>query len=445
MRAAKNQTAPRPSPINVASNTISTPCFAVLGGAELPRWFAGCTMNCLSLTCISCFKRQRNGGVVVTKTRVMIWSRLIAFALALTGMPADAENGVTRDSILIGQAAGFTGSVAGAVKEQNAGALAYLDTVNASGGVYGRKIVLESLDDGFDFRKTPEMTRQLIEDKKVFALFLFRGTPTTEAAYPVAAKARVPLIAPSTGAQSMYSPPLKYLFPVRASYHSETFAIVNHLVSLGIRKIAVMHDDGTFGLDVLAGVQKAMKERNMTLSSVASYPRGTVKIEAAVKQIAADDPQAVIMAASVDSGPAFIAQMKEQNKRPMFFTLSNLSANAFIKALGPNVNGVVISQVSPYPFAVTTPIANEFLKAIKGRPNMLPSYASIEGFIAAKVLVEGLRRAGPQPTREKLIKGLESMARVDLGGISVTYGPGDRSGTTFVDLTVLGKDGQFFH
>ncbi|MEO8443206.1 MAG: ABC transporter substrate-binding protein [Betaproteobacteria bacterium] len=378
------------------------------------------------------------------KARGLIGFRLIAMLAALLGMPAHAEDGITKDGILIGQAAGFTGSVAGAVKEQKAGAMAYLDAVNASGGVHGRKILLESLDDGFDFKKTPEVTRQLIEDKKVFALFLFRGTPNTEAAYPVAAKAKVPLIAPSTGAQSMYSPPRKYLFPVRASYHSETTAIVNHLVSLGIKKIAVFHDDGSFGLDVLAGVQNALKQKKMTPSSVASYPRGTVKIEPAVKTIATDDPQAVIMAAAVDSGTAFIAQMKAQSKNPMFFTLSNLSANSFVKALGTNVNGVVISQVSPYPFAVTTPISSEFLKAIKGK-DMVPSYASIEGFIAAKVLVEGLRRAGPQPTREKLIKGLESMAHVDLGGITVSYGPEDRSGTTFVDLTVLGKDGQFFH
>ena len=368
-----------------------------------------------------------------------------AFVLGLCVQSAHAEDGITKDTILIGQAAGFTGSVAGAVKEQTAGARAYIDAVNASGGVHGRKIVLESLDDGFDAKKTPEVTRQLIEDKKVFALFLFRGTPNTEAAYPVAAKANVPLIAPSTGAQSMYSPPRKYLFPVRASYHSETTAIVNHLVSIGVKKIAVMYDDATFGKDVLTGVQNAMKEKNMTASATVSYERGTVKIENAVKQIAANDPQAVIMAAAVDSGSAFVAQMKAQDRNPMFFTLSNLSANSFIKALGPNGNGVVISQVSPYPFAVTSPIAAEFIKAVKGRPDVLPSYASIEGFIGAKVLIEGLRRAGPQPTREKLIKGLESMNRVDLGGIFVTYGPDDRTGTTFVDLTVVSKDGKFIH
>lgn len=378
------------------------------------------------------------------KSNGSVLCRLLALLALVSGCAVHAEDGVTKDRILIGQAAGFTGAVAGAVKEQTAGALAYIEAVNAAGGVHGRKIVLESLDDGFDFKKTPEVTRQLIEDKKVFALFLFRGTPNTEAAYPVAAKARIPLIAPSTGAQSMYSPPRKYLFPVRASYHSETTAIVNHLVSLGIKKIAVFYDDGSFGKDVLAGVQKAMQDKKMAPSSAASYERGTLKIEAAVKTIAADDPQAVIMAAAVDSGPAFIAQMKAQNRNPMFFVLSNLSANSFIKGLGANVNGVVISQVSPYPFAVTTPVASEFLKAAKQR-NIAPSYASIEGFIAAKVLVEGLKRAGPQPTREKLIKGLESMSRFDLGGITVSYGPEERSGTTFVDLTVLGKDGQFFH
>jgi branched-chain amino acid transport system substrate-binding protein len=125
----------------------------------------------------------------VSKIRGWTCFRLFVFMTAMLTIPVQAEDGITKDRILIGQAAGFTGNVAGAVKEQKAGAQAYLDVVNASGGVHGRKIVIESLDDGFDFKKTPEVTRQLIEDKKVFALFLFRGTPNTEAAYPVAAKA----------------------------------------------------------------------------------------------------------------------------------------------------------------------------------------------------------------------------------------------------------------
>ncbi|HKQ28902.1 MAG TPA: ABC transporter substrate-binding protein [Burkholderiales bacterium] len=354
-----------------------------------------------------------------------------------------AEPGITADTIVLGQAAGFTGSVAGTVKELTGGATAYFDYVNAKGGVHGRKIVLESLDDGFDPKKTPEAVEKLIAQKQVFALFLSRGTPTNEAAYPVLEKARVPLIAPSTGAMSMYNPPRRYLFPVRPSYHSEAAKIVSQLVSTGINRIAVVYTDDSFGKDGLTGVVNAMKEYKLTPLVVASHPRQTVKVEEAVAAIAKADVQAVIMVTLVDAAVAFVKQMRKTAQSPLLVTLSNNSSNTFIKNLGEDGHGVAVSQVSPYPFYRTMPITKEFHEAIKGRQDVAPSYASMEGYIAAKVMVEGLRRAGPRPTREKLIAALESMQRVDLGGIDVTYGPDNRTGTQYIDLTIINRNGMF--
>ncbi len=354
-----------------------------------------------------------------------------------------AEPGITADSIIIGQAAGFTGSVAETVKERTAGAKAYFDHVNAKGGIHRRKIVLESMDDGFDPKKSPGVFKKLIEEKNVFAMFLSSGTPTNEAAYPVLEQAKVPLIGPSTGAMSMYNPPRKYLFPVRASYHSETFKIVPQLVNMGINRIALMYVDDSFGKDGLAGVQQAMKENNLTLVAVASHPRGGTKVEEAVATIGKTDPQAIIMITVLDAGVAFIKQMKKTGKSPVFITLSNNSSNAFIKNLGEDGWGVAVSQVSPYPFSATMAITKEFQDVIKDKQGVAPSYSSMEGFIAAKVLVEGLRRAGPKPTREKLIAGLESMQRYDLGGVEVTYGPQVRTGTTYIDITIIGRNGKF--
>jgi ABC-type branched-subunit amino acid transport system substrate-binding protein len=365
-----------------------------------------------------------------------------ALALALSSEAA-AQAGVTADKIIIGQSAGFTGSVAGTVKELTAGAKAYFDVVNARGGVHGRKIVLESMDDSFDPKKTPEVVKTLIEEKKVFALFLSRGTPTNEAAYPVLEKYRVPLIGPSTGAMSMYEPPRKYLFPVRASYHSETFKIVAQLANMGISKIAIVYTDDSFGKDGLTGVQRAMKERALNAVAVGTIPRGTVNVDEAVATIAKTDPQAIIMVVLADAGVAFVKQMKKAGKSPIFLTLSNNSSNAFIKNLGEDGYGVAVSQVSPYPFASTEPLAKEFQDMIKGKPDVSPSYASMEGFIAAKVLVEGLRRAGPKPTREKLVTALESMNRYDLGGVDVSYGPQLRTGTTYIDITIISRTGKF--
>src|SRR5258706_6144641 len=321
-------------------------------------------------------------------------------ALFLAGSAA-AQIGVTADKIVIGQSAGFTGSVAGTVKELTAGAQAYFDAVNAKGGVHGRKIVLESMDDGFDPKRTPEVIRKLIEEKKVFALFLSRGTPTNEAAIPVLEKYKVPLIGPSTGAMSWYEPPRRYLFAVRASYRSETFKVVDQLVNMGIGKIAVVYTDDSFGKDGLTGVQQAMKEKNVPPVAVASHPRGTIKVEEAVAAIAKAEPQAVIMTVLADAGVAFVKQMKKTGQSPLFMTLSNNSSNAFIKNLGEDGPGVAISQVSPYPFSATIPIVKEFQDAIGRNKDVAASYASMEGFIASKVLVEGLRRVGFGPARLK--------------------------------------------
>src|SRR5258708_29973680 len=228
-------------------------------------------------------------------------SRKSFFKIAAAALPALlaggalAEPGITADKIIIGQAAGFTGAIPGTVKELTAGAKAYLDYVNAKGGIHGRKIVLESMDDGFDPKRTPGVFKELIEKKNVFAMFLSRGTPTTEAAYPVLEAAKVPLIGPSTGAMSMYNPPRRYLFPVRASYHSETFKIVPQLINMGINRIALVYTDDSFGQDGLAGVQQAMKNNNLTAVAVASHVRGTIKVDEAVAAIAKAEPQAIIM------------------------------------------------------------------------------------------------------------------------------------------------------
>ena len=373
----------------------------------------------------------------------MLRRLILAVVPLLFAASASAEPGITADSIIIGQVAGFTGSVAGTVKELTAGAKVYFDHVNAKGGVHGRKIVLESADDGFDPKKSPEAFKKLIEEKNVFAMFLSRGTPTNEAAYPVLEAAKVPLIGPSTGAMSMYDPPRRYMFPVRASYHSETFKIVPQLINMGINRIALLYVDDSFGKDALAGVQQALKDNKLTAVAVASHARGSVNLGEAVMTIGKTDPQAVIMLTVADAGVAFVKQMKASGRNPTFLTLSNNSSNTFIKNLGDDGWGVAVSQVSPYPFSGTAPITKEFLDLVKGKADVSPSYSSMEGFIAAKVLVEGLRRAGKQPTREKLIAGLESMKAFDLGGLDVTYGPNLRTGTTYIDITIISKSGRF--
>jgi branched-chain amino acid transport system substrate-binding protein len=367
----------------------------------------------------------------------------LTFATIAGFAPAAFAFGVTDNTILLGQSAAFSGAVAPQVKELTAGAQAYFDQVNRNGGIHGRKVMLESLDDGFDPKRAAENTRKLIEEKKVFSLFLYRATPTTEAAMPIFTRAKVPLVAPSTGAQSMYTPVNPYLFPVRPSYHAETAKIIEQLGAMGLKRIAIFHVDDSFGKDGLLGYQTAMKKIGMEPVAVASYPRGTVKVEDAVRTVADANPHAVVMVSAANAGAAFIKQMRKRGAGPQFVLLSNVSSQAFIKDLGEDGRGVAVSQVSPYPFTATTPLVKQFHDAMKEHGKAEVSYSSLEGYIAARVMVEGLKRAGRQLTREKFIGAMESMREFDLGGVKASYSPTDRSGTNFVELTIISKNGRF--
>lgn len=354
-----------------------------------------------------------------------------------------AEDGVTADTIVLGRSAGVTGPQAAPVHENGAGAQLYFDVLNKHGGVNGRKIVLKTVDDGYDAKRTAENVKHLIEQDKVFALFLIRGTANTEAAMPIFTAARVPLIAPVSPATSMGEPLQKYIFNVRARGHVEIEKIVEQLVTLGLKKIAVAYADDGLGKDVVAETEKAMRKYNITPVAEASFGRTAIEFDQQIKQIARAEPQAVIVGAVARPTAAFVNAAKRAGLNPQFFALSNTSSDAFIHDLGENGRGVGVSQVVPHPWSAGTPLVKEFLQAVKDHPDTPVTHASLEGYMSAKVLAEGLKRAGPQLTRERLISALESMANVDIGGVRIAYSPEDHQGSDFVELTVIGKDGQF--
>lgn len=356
---------------------------------------------------------------------------------------AAAEDGVYPDRIVVGQSSDFSKGLAPIVKELTAGAKSYLDWVNQNGGVHGRKIVVETLDDSQDAKRVLENTRKLIRDTKVFCLFLYRGTPQTESVMPLLAEFKIPLIGPSTGAMSMYSPPKRYLFPVRASYHSETDEIVNHLVSTGNTKIAIIRDDSSFGQDGFSGFEAAMKKHGLAPHAIASFPRGTTQVDDAVKKLSESQPQAIVMVTPPNAAGAFVKKMKAVRNDVQLFALSNVSSAAFVKDIGALGHGVVVAQVAPAPLSFGATVSRELQQFGKSNTQVPVSYSALEGLLSAKVLVEGLRRAGRDPTREKLVSALESMQRFDLGGVEVTYGPRSRAGSRYVELTIIGRDGRF--
>ena len=375
------------------------------------------------------------------KTRFRHASWFTLFAALLIAQTARGQ-GVTADTILIGQSAALSGPAEQLGKEMKAGAEAYFDAVNQSGGINGRKIKLLSLDDGYEPEKAAANTMKLITEDKILALFGYVGTPTSNAALPIFTEAKVPFVGAFTGAQSLREPFNRYIFNVRASYFDETEAIVQHLVQSGAKRIAVFYQNDAYGKAGLAGVERAMKKRNLAITSTATVERNTVDVAKAVQLMSKDNPTAIVMISAYKSCAAFIKAMQAANAFPQFWNVSFVGAKALSKELGEDGRGVHISQVVPFPSDVT-PIVREYQKRIGDADKY--SFTSLEGYIAAKVLVEGLRRAGKNPTRESLVDGLAGMGKVDLGGFTVNYTPTNHNGSSFVDLTIISRGGKFRH
>lgn len=368
---------------------------------------------------------------------------LLAASSALAAGIAHTDPGVTADSILIGQSAGFSGTAGEEVKQATRGAQLYFDEVNQRGGVNGRKIQLVSIDDGFEPKRTVANTKQLIQEKQVFALFLYRGTPTTESVLPLLDEYKIPLVAPVSGATSLHTPMHRYLFNVRAKYRSEVGKTVEQISTMGMQRLGVVYSDDSFGRDALEGLKEAVKARNLPAPTLAAYTRNTTAVGDAVKKIKDANPQAVLMFCTAKPCETFVKEYRKSGSYHPIFTLSNVSSPAFVKALGPLARGIGISQVFPSPGDITVPISKEFHLALQGHKDVVESYPGLEGFLSAKILVEGLRRAGKNPTREGLVTGLESMRGADMGGVDVNYSPSSRDGSHFVELTVVGREGQF--
>jgi branched-chain amino acid transport system substrate-binding protein len=361
---------------------------------------------------------------------------------ALTTFAHAAENGVTDNAILLGQTVGLTGTVAAPVKEMNEGANAYFTAVNKNGGVHGRKIELLTLDDKFDPALTVANAETLIKKERVFALFGGRGTPHTQAIIPILAENKVPLIAPSTGSTIFHEPPIRWIFNIRAKYQTEVEKGVEHFATVGIKKIGILHVDDAFGQDGLEGFNRAMAAQKLTPTNITKFARVKPDYAQTAAAVIKANPSALVIISSSKNTIEVIKAIRAQGNQMQIMTLSNNSSQAFVKDLGPAGAGIVLSQVTVAPHLVTTRLGKEFLSAAKAS-GITISYPAIEGYINAKVLVEGLQRAGRNLTREGFIRALESIQRVDMGGIMITYDENDHTGSEFVELTMIGKDGRF--
>ncbi|MBL8482002.1 MAG: ABC transporter substrate-binding protein [Rhodocyclaceae bacterium] len=347
-----------------------------------------------------------------------------------------------RADILIGQTAGFSGDVAGTVREITDGALLCFNDVNARGGVNGQKIVLESMDDKFDPKLAGENARKLVEEKNVVALMLSRGTPHSEAVLPVLEKHHLALVAPSTGAMVFHKPVKKYVFNIRAPYASETDYIVQWFSKVGLNRIAVLYRNDSFGEDGLAGANKGFEKRGITPVALERFDRTQPNFDAAIAAIVKAKADTVLVVGSGKPVATFLEGLRKAGSQATLATMSNNASSDFLKLLDKNARGVAISQTLPDPSDTRLGLVKE-AQALAKTAGKEMSPAMLEGYVAAKVMSEALRRAGTKVTRESVVEALASMKSYDLGGIKISYGPDDHGGLDLVEMSVIGAGGKF--
>jgi ABC-type branched-subunit amino acid transport system substrate-binding protein len=370
---------------------------------------------------------------------------LLWAAVALWAPLAAGDPGVTPKRILLGQAAVFSGPAAQLGIQMRNGIKTYFDYVNRTGGVHGRQLELVTEDDRYEPAVAPSASKKLIEEHKVFALLGYVGTPTGVAHLPVITQAKVPLVGMFTGAEALRVPFNRYVFHVRASYYDETEKIVEQVVSTGGKKISVFYQNDAYGEAGRKGTEIALTRRGMKIYSTGTVERNTLKVEQAVKSINASEPDAIVMVGAYAACAQFIREMKQAGSGATFYNVSFVGSKALADALGPEGSGVAISQVVPFPWAVSVPVVKEYQALAQKAGFTDYNFSAMEGFLTAKVMVEGLRRAGKNPTREGLVDALEAMRDVDLGGFYVSYSPKNHAGSKFVDLTIIGRNGKFLH
>ncbi len=352
--------------------------------------------------------------------------------LFMAPLASAASPGVSDTEIVIGSCAALEGPAKFLGTQTVMGALAYLKEVNERGGIHGRKVKLVSYDDGYEPEKAVECFNRLRKDG-IFAAAFFVGTPTAAKYVPLVEAEKLPLIGLFTGAPFLYEPVKRYVINVRASYDDESRHLVDNVwTELGYRKIGVIHQDDAFGAAVLGGVKKALAKHDAVPSAEGTFPRNTLDVQRAIDQVRGTAPEAVILVGPYAPVAEIVKRGRRAGWKPLYLTVSFVGTEAFIEAAGADAEGTVITQVVPPYKSIELPGVVRYLDALKKHfPGNKPNFASLEGFVNAIVLGEGLSKAGRELTREKLVAAIESIGGLDIGmgpNLKLAYGPRDHKG-----------------
>ncbi|MBB5392787.1 MULTISPECIES: ABC transporter substrate-binding protein [unclassified Herbaspirillum] len=401
----------------------------------------GAAIHVVGIAIAALWRRPASGREAAPGRR---WRILLLWLAAAACWPAQAEPGVYPNRIVIGQSIGMTGPLSSLARQCAIGAKAYFSEINAQGGIYGRKIEMVSRDDGYQADVARANTERLLNVDRVFALFGHAGWPGIDASLPAITRARVPFLFPCTGAPSLYRNVNRYVFTMRASYTREYRYLLERFGRFGVKSVALVYQNNSFGRQLLSGLEEEAAARSIALSPIEGSTEGN--FPALIRRMMALRPDAVLL---VNGDPAInsavVRGMQEAGYQGRFFGASVIGVRALADALGPLSRGVIIAQVVPSPWQVSMPLVADYRKTMLGSGVSEFSFGSMEGFISARVFVEALRRAGRNPTREKLINALESINEYnfDHRGFPLNFSPNRHGGSDYVDTTVMAGDAVF--
>lgn len=385
---------------------------------------------------------------------------LVAPAVPTVPQGASTEIGVYSDRVVFGQSAALSGPAAELGVGMRLGILAAFEEANRAGGVNGRRLELRSLDDSYEPEAAIANTAELIDSSEVFALIGAVGTPTSRSATPVAAAADIPYVAPFTGAGFLRNDDWTNIVNLRASYAQETEEMVERLtIDLGIERIAVLFQDDSFGRAGYFGALAALERRDMEPVAIGFYPRNTTAIKTALLDLKAGDPEAVIMVGAYEPVGTLISWSRNTGFEPVFITLSFVGANALADQLGAIGEGVLVTQVVPFPFDDSTPVVAAYRAALNHLGTLhadfdhvesdpVPGFVSLEGYIAGRLAIVGLEQCGGSVTRQCFLNSILGADELDIDGFVLNFGDGasitdDNQGSDAVFVTQIGSDGAY--
>ncbi|WP_392341894.1 ABC transporter substrate-binding protein (plasmid) [Phaeobacter sp. BS23] len=374
--------------------------------------------------------------------RKLTTAAVLALAVPTLGL---AEQGVSSNEVRFAQVAALDGLAAALGQGMQLGLEAAFAEANAAGGIHGRSIVLESMDDSYEPDKSVALVKQVIEGDQHIGLIGAVGTPTASATQPIATEAGLPFIGPFTGAGFLRDASHGNILNVRATYAAETEAWIAHLVDeQNMKSIALLYQDDGFGRVGLAGVTAALEKRGMALVAEGTYTRNTTAVKKALLTIRKAKPDAVVMVGAYKPVAEFIKLSRKLKFNPTFVNISFVGSDALAKELGDAGEGVIISQVVPFPWDQSLPVVAQYQAALKAvDADAEPGFVTLEGYLTGRLAIRALEDAGADLTRASYLAAMAGLRDVDFGGVTMRFGPDDNQGMDDVFLTHITKEGGF--